>query len=275
MQTIKENKIKRIQEKIAHIDKLLSGNLNEQAKKECQKSKMKLILTLTCAISGLTVANKFIGYSFPVVRDNIKTYREKITQVSEDGTIYKTNGEYSYEEKVPLEKWFTNSSYNKESYLYNYSDWTSNISDNFIRYIEAYSIGDMSSEEIINLMQTENLNFKELFGEPTITYEYPSSIALSTKKNDIVICEPDKNDFIYQKENKNYNHANTFMFAALSISIFCFTNLAHESLKDKWLKNYEKNPSKGLAEYRQNLLEQKEILEEQREKESQKLQRIK
>lgn len=127
---------------------------------------MAIRITLLTSIIP-TLIFKAEGMGFPIVKDDIRFYRDINTTISEDGNIENEILNETYNDELPDKEFF--------SYLYNYSDWekiTSEAytSDSYIRYVEIYDLEERAVEEIAELLKQENIDLKNILEEPIDVY---------------------------------------------------------------------------------------------------------
>ncbi len=247
MDTLKEKKLKKLQEKIKEYNTILANKnlLEKETNKDYKNLKIKIIISNIAIASFIALASKFVGLGFPFVRDQVKKYQDIQTTIEQDGSLTEEKNGYIYEKDLD------------SNYLYNYSNWTSTLSNEHIRYIEKYNLEDINIEEMLAILQEGKMDFDSLEEEPEIismqtTYTEDELMELSNYK--AVFHELDKQDFIYEYEPSKAN----FFLTAIDGVIFIWASIIFLSLNSSELKKYKNNFSQKVNEKEKEYMIKKE-----------------
>lgn len=205
MEKLIKARIEYLKKKIEEYDNILKNkdNLDKETRKNIQNMKKQIAVIITLFLGTIIWLNNKSGVGNPFIKDDIKVYREVKTTIKDGGNIEKTPGEYNYSDSYVV----TNPKL-PESYLKSYSNWTQSVSEPYIRYIEEYSIGEKSAEEIAELLKQEDLDLENVFGDPiSITkQENPTNEELQeTAYIEAVTWDIDRKDSIIRKETNQEN----------------------------------------------------------------------
>lgn len=152
----------------------------------------------------------------------------------------------------------------KESnYLYNYSDWTTTITDECVRYIEKYSLGEMSIDEIVDLLKEDTRDINSVFEEPQIIKqtEYTDEELEERPRLEAVLHDIDNDDYIMQKEPRERRLAASLLGTCgfLFMSFMMYFSIDYPDLKKykydfaKMVKEKRKKYEEELEKYEQKL----------------------
>lgn len=167
------------------------------------------IITASITLGGF----KLSGAGLPFIRDNYKEYLQTKTEVDSLGNV-------RYEQQYADFK-------NSDNALYYYSKWHKNEDVFYSRIIEMYKIKELTEEDIIDILTKENLELRDILGEPI-------SKKIETKNNILeeeleekdylqaVIYSKSDNDYIVCKETVGDNVLVTFFYLLLTGLLECF-----------------------------------------------------
>ena len=112
MDTLKEKKLKKLQEKIKEYNTILANKnlLEKETNKDYKNLKIKIIISNIAVADFIALASKFVGLGFPFVRDQVKKYQDIQTTIEQDGSLTEEKKGYIYEKDLD------------SNYLYNYSN---------------------------------------------------------------------------------------------------------------------------------------------------------
>ncbi len=265
MDTLREKKIQKLQEKINKYDTILANRelLEKETNKDYKKKKRKMVM-LSVFYAGFIIAlEKFFGFGFPFVQEQIKAYKSIQTTIDENGNKVCENIEYNCLDYGELSSVVTSLG----SYLYYYSNWNLTSSGEYIRYIEKYNLKDMSLEEVSNLLIQPEKDLSYIKDSLEIIKQTEDS------KQDInelphyeaVYNELDKQDYIFVRESEVLNKCSTALFGLF----FVVSNVLLLAADPYDLKGYKKNfnqkVEKKEEEYRKKAqLELRRILVKKR-----------
>lgn len=153
----------------------------------------QLIMPYAIVASIITGGIKLMGGGLPFYRDELES-RANITK------YFDSLGNVRYEKQY--KNFFEEVS--NDNLLLHYNKWQQTNDGYYERTVETYALDDISQKEVLKLFEKENLNLKELFGEPTIKREIKSNLADEEKNEEpfleAIMYSKDSNDYIMVKE---------------------------------------------------------------------------
>lgn len=185
-------------------------------------------LALGAILSTLTMKALNAGYPFYV--DDIKYYQEIETTIDEDGNIEEKKEGYNIPERLSIEN-----EIDKEVNLYNYSTWGQTLTEESIRYIEKYSVGDLTAKEIVDLLVKKELDLESL-GEPEFIQDTNGLKDSSTNIPYIGIRTVDTTDFMWDKESSERNFVISILFILSTVGFGMISASSISYLYGKFFK---------------------------------------
>lgn len=262
MDTSREKKIQKLQEKIEELDAVLTNGdlLEKETNKSYKRIKRNTIIASIALAGGITAVLKLAGFGFPFVKDKAIKYQDIQTTIDQDGNKTEEKIGYIYKENM------------EPNTLYNYSAWTSTVSGESYRYVEKYDLEDIDIDEMLTILEQGNFDFNSIKTEPEISKEMASSEEklMELPKYEVVYNELDMQDFIYEYETNTNNIEVTlfsiFAFACLDsfilIPAYSFIglsgyknnfdqmvflkNMKVDDQRDKYVKKLEKLKNKNI-----------------------------
>lgn len=202
---------------------------------------------------------KVTDHGYPFYVDNVNHYKVSETTMDENGNIEEIK-ETDSEIDLDISKIMgIEAKIDKQNYLYNYFPLNQTITEESIRYIEKYSVGDLTAEEVANLLAKNELNS---LGDSKInSYTYGSE-KIPTNAHYMLKTT----DFSIDKESSKRNR-----FASLT---FIFEILIGEALiAIVNAKSFDKKRAKKLVSEYNLMIGQLEVMINQLEEECDKLKR--
>ncbi len=246
MNTLYEKKIQKLQEKINKYDTILANRelLEKEANKDYKKIKRKMVIATTALVGGFTAGPKLLGFGFPIVKDQVKKYQDIKTTIDQDGNVTEEKIGYIYKEDM------------EPNTLYNYSDWTSTLSEESIRYVEKYDLEDINIDEMLTILKQGNFDFNSIGTELEISKQTASSEEelMELPKYEAVYNELDMQDFIYEYET-NANNIVTTITSLLGFTYFDVTIIGICALS---LNNHKKYFESKICEKKEKCKDKKE-----------------
>lgn len=178
--------------------------------------------------------------STPIYLDDEECFRKDMEEIDKDGNIR-------------IEQQYDNFVDNYNSILL-YGSWISCHDGIYERSIEIYNVSNISNNEILNYIKQDNINIKDVLGEPIETKKEKKNNLSDIEKEEkpyllAHIFSEDKNDFIYVKQSVEKNIGETILWffilmtmesitiAYRDISPFNYSKTIDE-IKRKYSKNY-------------------------------------